>query len=309
MALNSGIQPLRSLLPSESEVPAEPNADFNGPIWHICNDRRLRREYDKAWGKFRPYADAHFAREFRMPEKLNQRVWEMYVCINLLRLRRSVASDSAGPDIRIHSWMDQKVGIECVAASQGNGRDAVKLPPDYAGVVDPYTNPDLRVLTVVAEKANKGIRWKESGVLAPDEAYVIAINAGDVELANIEFDLPRIFRLAFGFGRVGTSFVINSSRSDDRPHYPVREAAPKRSAAGDPVDVPARIFGPEKNTHISAVALSYSTYQHIADPIGPELTIVHNPYALVSLPRGLFGRSPEWIPRLTENGLECRRPK
>ena len=83
-----------------------------------------------------------------------------------------------GPDIQVDD-AGRKFWIEAVVASPGTGEDQVPELSLQEGVTwfrVPEEKIVLRYATVVREKYERFLDYRESGIVGPDDPYIIAVN-------------------------------------------------------------------------------------------------------------------------------------
>ena len=139
-----------------------------------------RREFmEQQWLRFEPLADNDFRTQ--LGANFPQRFWEFYLACTFIDEGFDVRSASAGPDVRI-TQDGRTVWVEAIAPTRGHGPDAV--PEIVNGVVTRVPNEQfiLRLSAAIMEKFNKYKQYRTNGTVGPDDPYVIAINAGLLQL-------------------------------------------------------------------------------------------------------------------------------
>ncbi len=107
----------------------------------------------------------------------------------------------------------------------------------------------------------------ESGVIAPTEPYIVAVNAGRFAGAIIESELPGIMRAVLGMGPLGAVPL-----PDGRTVFSFDD--PLRKASGE--QIPTLMFGDPYFAGVSAVVWSPVTVFNHLEPCGRELIWVFN---------------------------------
>lgn len=155
--------------------------------------------------------------------------------------------------------------------------------------------------------------------MAPDDAFVIAVNAGRVPLASLDGrEPPIVVRSVFPVGHRYLT-LDRSSREVVGSGWTHRPGITKKLAGlgvsgtpasqpGAPDIVPTTLFADDRHAGISAVLYSDAhAGWHAAEHggrWGDDFIVVHNPFAPCSsrLPRGFFPRGREFIAEDASDG-------
>lgn len=239
---------------------------------------------ERLWLETGPYLDQELPREARY--NFQQRFWEMYLThtllVNGVPLTRRDQREfrKKGPDLLS---ADGATWIEAVLASPGIGPDAVQDPEPGKASWVPHDAIKLRLLNALDEKQRKHDRYRESGIVQPDQRYVIAVGASAIRLAMLEQTIPRIVSSVLPFGPeqvhldreslevVGESFAYQPTVA---------------KLAGKPV--PTTLFQDSHSAPISALLYAWADEINRPSHPGSEFMVVHNPMATNPLPRGFF---------------------
>jgi len=167
---------------------------------------RSRNNCDELWRQFEPYAGEHFLAEF--PYRFHQRWFEMYLAVALLRAGLDIhCPDGGAPDVQVRRPGARTLWIEATAPTGGDDSNPdrvgpIPLPepggPPVAGYV-PTGRITMRVSGAFHEKSKQLKRYRESGVVGPEDETLIAINVALVPHGAYdaeEYGLAAIF----GFG-------------------------------------------------------------------------------------------------------------
>lgn len=169
------------------------------------------REYiENTWNAYKKFCgDSDF--QIQASRDFKSAVWHLHVAKVLIDLDLSlIKTASVGPDIGIIS-NGRKVWFECIATTNGDGVDAVpKSPegriysPDDDGII-------LRHTHAIHEKWKKYLAWIHSGIVAPEDPYIICLDTGEVdESAFVSHPvITYLERSVFGFGEEQTHIRSN----------------------------------------------------------------------------------------------------
>jgi len=227
--------------------------------------------------------------------QLHRRWWEMFVAELLIqqqidlvpRNRWNPEWGNAGPDFLAVAG-HHKIWIECVAPDHGTGPDNVPTLPmgTSAGTV-PTDAIQLRLLAAIDTKRKQYVNHVNQGIIAPQDGYVIALNAHAVsELILADHWPPFIVRSLYGLGHEAVQFNFSTGKvvSRNLTRMPVI-----KKKVGTQIEADLFVTGRAKE--VSAVL--YSTidawyHQGTANPPG---LLVHNLTASAPLPN-------RWLPLL-----------
>jgi hypothetical protein len=261
---------------------------------------RCREYCDALWAAFYPYADVDFVQDF--PVHTHARFWEMYLGNALLDAgHHQLIAPKPGPDSGIE-LNGQRVWIEAVAATPGDAGkpDSVApLVPGPDGFISGYVPQDqivLRCSTAIHAKfPTQYDKHLKKGLIAPQDAYVIALNhsaAYDwVEVGEPPFALRAVLGL-------GAHFVTLDRETGNITGTGIqyRGSIPKSSGAL----VDTNLFLSPQSAPVSAIIASVT---NIGTPVnlqqgqhhqlGEDFHLVHNPHARNPLPQGFLMRGEE----------------
>ncbi len=152
------------------------------------------------WEKFAPFADRSFSQEFALNP--HQRFWEMYLGSRLLDIGFELqprASDK-GPDF--HLIIDNSnVWIEATAPSEGVGVDSVPTLMEHSRF-DPIPEEKiiLRFTNTISEKKGKLLQYQQDGTVQPDDAFLIGICGGRIQLIQFDAPMPSVIKSVYPIG-------------------------------------------------------------------------------------------------------------
>ncbi len=249
---------------------------------------RGRAFCEKLWALTSNYLDAD------LPDKatrqFHQCFWEMYLAGALLDMglplvpRSARQKPGAGPDLQVGS----NTWIEAIAVTSGSGPDAIVPPAINVASDVPDEQMKLRLIFGVDEKRRKFERYRQNGLVGPDDICIVALNAALVQPVHFEWHPPRIVRALMEFG--SPVLVLNRSNGQvvERTNY-YQGSVKKMSGSS----VSQGMFHDGTCSPISACL--YSVVGILADkhPLGCDFHMVHNATAAVPLRRGFIQRGFE----------------
>lgn len=266
------------------------------------------------WAKFKPYADAHFLEELRsgQPGKFQQRYWEMYLGNWLIeRGFKLLPPRAEGPDVAIQ-LPDRRVFFEAIAPGPGDGPDRVPdvepqpwTPGEKLEAREVPSGPIvLRWTSAFHVKAQKLREYLDSGIIAPTDSCVIAINS--CQLGVFGFDgistFPAAVEAVYPVGPQQVHFTVGQPEKTtvDLKHRPAVEKLNKSTVATTP-------FMNKEFAHVSAVLATHKDDAHMYCYPGRPLALVHNQHAAVPLAPKQIPVDVEYWAEPVEGGLRIRQ--
>lgn len=245
-------------------------------------------------------ANKHFAIELTSGNdaKFSQRVWEMVLARHLMDSGHSISSRPEGePDFRFESG-GRTIWVEAVSPEAGPDLSC-DLP--VSGSVVPHSERLLRWTSALAMKSGKGADYRRKMVVKPDDAYVIAIDGGQLGWHPLTHGasriLPYIAEASLAMGPL--AFRVN----EDTGRFlgtvvTVRSAVLNHNNAS----VPTAVFFDPSYSHVSAVIGCVPPKLAGSDL---PVQVVYNPLADVPLASGLFGNAAEeWTAKVVAKGTD-----
>lgn len=162
----------------------------------------------------------------------------------------------------------------------------------------------MRYTTAIAEKHRKLTAYRQGGIIADADAYVIAVNSYALSHCWAEPEVPRVLKAVFPIGAL--EFIFDRKTMQDLgTRHQFRPNVIK--ASGAPVST--EIFVNANYTGISAVLHSYAN-ACTHGPLGVDFILIHNPMAAQALPRSLFLDCREYVATPVGDGYElaCHLP-
>lgn len=235
-----------------------------------------------------PYcADNHFQQD--AVENPQQRWWEMYISWIFFKVSgfKNLPAKGEGPDFCIVLADGKKIWVEAIAAKAGAGGNEVTRPAlGQAGIL-PANKMVLRVTSAFADKVKKVEKYIAQGIVAPEDAVIIAINTGEMRDSDLADQYPPLaVRALLGVGsaayRVSVHLGDATLKSDD-----VEVVFPEQTTVNKNEDIQISTEGLLNNPAISGVITST---RHFVDMIesGKDLKILLNPKARNPLSKDLF---------------------
>ncbi|RJT30820.1 hypothetical protein D3227_29930 [Mesorhizobium waimense] len=245
-------------------------------------------------------ANKHFAMELTSGDgaKFAQRVWEMLLARHLAACGHNITSRPEGqPDFRFEHG-GRAIWVE--ATSPEPGPDLPRGLP-FTGSIVPHSQRLLRWTAALAAKSKKGVEYRRKNVVKPDDAYVIAIDGGQLGWHPLTHGasqmLPYVAEASLAIGPLAFRVDEETGRFLGTM-VTVMPATFNHNNAS----VPTAVFFDPNYSHISA--LIGCVPPEVAVPKLP-VQIVYNPLADVTLAPGLFGNAAEeWTAKVVARGAD-----
>lgn len=248
-------------------------------------EQELRAILEGMWATYEPYADPDFRQGFA--RDMDGRFWEMYLGCTLLDAGRTLLPvverrrEGGQPDLCVVDD-GRRVWIEAVAPDEGApGPDQVvrPVPLNEGGSLFavPIRQAQLRTSSAFWTKAKKIGGYIEQGVIAPEDARIIAISASRFGVYVAERPLPLIMTTLFP---IGDAFITIDRDTGDVLEEGFHDA-PLIHRERNPI--PRTAFLDERFADISGVIWSRVGLGNLSRQVRP-ITYVHNPLAQVPLP-------------------------
>jgi hypothetical protein len=231
------------------------------------------------WLKYQPYADKHFRQELKENEqKFNQRIWEMKIACDLLDAKHSLmyVQFGKGPDICIDHY-NTKIWVECVCPDVGD-----LYPNAVPGLAyEPLTDEDtgkpigniagwssvevgrqikLRYLSAIRDKKTMIQQYINSGIVAPNEPVILAINSANITHEPVGGEFPLVMGLCYGLGDQQITFQLNpeTNISEYKGSSYTSELTISKYKNGDFVQqIDSAVFLIDNYAILSAIMFSY----------------------------------------------------
>lgn len=271
-----------------------------------ANSQLCRKYCDFLWERFRPYADKGFVQGFAV--QLHQRFWEMYLAVTLLEAGHTITAPKPGPDFGIiHGG--KRIWIEAVTATAGEpGRpDSIPAYELKEGGIEARRVPQaqivLRCTTAISAKFPKQYcQHVASGIIGPDDCYVVAVNHAEAYHWADVGTPPFILRAVLG---VGPLFVTMDKKTQEIVSQGAHSQGSVPKSSGKSVDT--ALFLSSESEPLSAVIGSVTTIgnpvhlQQAEHAMGQDFLLVRNPMARNCIPPDLLARGQQFDVSFSDN--------
>jgi len=264
-------------------------------------ETQIRLFMEDLWRKYKPYADKNFRQQIQID--LDSRFWEMYLACTLLDNSIPILNTGKGPDFLIKQNAG-RIWIEAIAPTSGADVNVDRVPEMKLGVASrvPDEQIILRYSSAIKEKYdNKYNKYVGDGVIASNDAYVIAINGCKIPSAIMELEVPRILKAVFPIGYkqikidTKTGIVIDTG-------YQFRNKIGRSLGS----EVRTDIFLNPKYSNLSGVPFPFSlaSVRKVPEKMGEDFVFIHNPLATNGIPKGFLKVGREYFPIEGDEGYK-----
>jgi len=250
----------------------------------------------------------HFVTEFTSGKKAVafQRAWEMMVARHLDALGYAITTAPHGPDFRFE-YDGRTYWVEAVSPEpMGVPEDFLESPKPGEFKIGnvPHEEVRRRWITAIKAKADKLTGYRAKGIVGDDDAYIIAVNGcqlGAFPIHHGVSQFPYAVEAVYPAGPIAVP--VNKETGAFGTPYVSNQWAIK-SAQGKPV--PTSMFVNERYADVSGIIAC--TSDRSEEPI-LSLDVVHNHFAKVPIPQGLFGEdADEWVPESDgKDGIDVKK--
>lgn len=256
---------------------------------------------EELWAVYYPYADPHFLTEIR--RDYYGRFWEMYLTCALLdhlpKYGYAVSCPKPGPDVLVERD-GRRIWIEAIVATDGDPAKPDSVVQERSGTI-PDVKITLRYTNAVATKHQKYLDYRNNGIIAAEDAYVIAVNGYPLSYKWSDPEIPRILKAVFPLGAFEV-VLDRKTREVTETRHQFRPSIQKTSG----VAVPTEIFVREEFRGISAVMHSYANAYMTKAPLGLDFLLVHNPLASSPVALGTIPATREYRAVPVDQGYELQ---
>lgn len=247
-------------------------------------EQQLRVTLQEMWTHYEPYADPDFRQGFA--RDVDGRFWEMYLGCTLLEAGRTLLPvadrkrEGGQPDLCVLEE-SRRIWIEAIAPDGGAaGPDRIVRPvPINEGgglIAAPIRQAQLRSSGAFWTKARKISRYIEQGVIAPEDARIVAISASRFGIYVPEHPLPLIMTTLFPIGEAFLTIDRDTGDVIEEGFH----VSPLIHRERNPI--PRSAFLDERFADISGVIWSRVGLGNLSRQVRP-ITYVHNPLAQAPL--------------------------
>ncbi len=267
------------------------------PIYARVRDRAKSQELEgrafieRIWSESAQYLDPDLAD--RAPSNgLVPSFWEIYLAHALKTYGIALVPRSKrnpklkGPDLFAES---PDVWLEAVAATPGEGPDALEWAEPFKGTNVPVDQFVLRLRTAIESKAEQLKRHTADEYVKASHATVVAVSGAMLPYRIDGQPIPYVVRAVLGVGNLILEFDRATMKSLGRSAE-YRDEVKKSSTASVKTDP----FLSDDYSHVSAVLYSPACWMMHPETTGAEFIIVHNPRATNPLPDGWLELGDEY---------------
>jgi len=250
------------------------------------DEERTRAFMEGLWHKYKPYADKNFKQQIQAD--FDSRFWEMYLTCTLLDNSIPILKVNPGPDILVQHATG-RIWIEAIAPTSGSEETLDHIPtmrPSVDAIVVPEDQIVLRYRGAIEDKYKRYQEYREDGIIAAADTYVIAVSSCKIKLAIMETETPRIVKAVLPIERVWVESILGWYEDS------CRRGEIKR-ASGAPVRTDVFLNPEYKN--ISAVLYSHTDASNRPLTMGNDFILIHNPLATNRLPEGFLKVGREYV--------------
>ena len=189
----------------------------------------VRQMLETLWSEYRPYADSQFPTKFAV--ETEQRFWEMYLTCYLLEHGKHVIprddprTKGKGdcPDIAINDG-SRIVWVESVAPTSGDPNNRNSVPPLATNSPEDEefsahtVNPELIVLRVTSalkDKREQIAKYREQGLIHPNDLSIIAISGGAIDTSFLVDDIIEAAQAVYPIGNQYVTVNVASGEPVD----------------------------------------------------------------------------------------------
>lgn len=232
-------------------------------------------------------ADNHFQQD--AVENPQQRWWEMYLSWVLFKIAgfKGQPVQGEGPDFCVLLPNGKKMWVEAIAAKVGTGQNEVTRPPSGQAGTLPTEKIVLRVTSAFADKVKKIEKYISQGIIAAEDAVVIAINTGEMRDSDLADQYPPLaVRALLGIGnaafKVSVHLGDSNLKTDDVEMIFPEQPTVKKNEHTE--------ISTEGFLNSPAISGVFTSTRHLVDMIdsGKDLKILLNPKARNQLSKDLF---------------------
>jgi hypothetical protein len=250
--------------------------------------RKARENCEQLWKMYEPYADPEFRVEFR--NNFDARYWEMYLTTFLMGEGYAVRCPKPGPDVGI-DFEGRRIWFEATSPTRGADDAPDQVPAQKVIALGeepvmqdvPNEKMVLRYLNSISVKyKDQFAGWLEQKIVAPEDAFVIAINPRRLGHEIADTDPPRILQAAFTLGSPYIAIDRETSKAVGAG-YQFRDTIKKALGA----KVSTGVFHQSEYAGLSGLLCSRVDVVNQPEQMGTDFQLVPNPWAKVPLPQKL----------------------
>ena len=239
-----------------------------------------KEKVDKIWQKYKPYANEHFLKEYKLNGNFHARTWEMYLGATLashgLNIKTSKKDD--WPDFIVNN----SIYIECTACQNAETEEKPDFVPSvkYNGTVQnvPEDKMIMRITSAIRAKHRDYNKHLEKGDIESNTPFILAVNSAALGYTQSGV-FPIIYKVLFGihhpvvyYKREGLSVKrVGFDITTRKQMYKYDE---KKKA---PIDL--NLFLTDKYKEISAIIFCSNNITNAPEKLGDDCLFIPNPHA------------------------------
>jgi len=255
--------------------------------------QNAKKQVEELYKLYGEYLDRDFPQ--KLAEDFNARYWELYLVASLKERNYKLYSkqNTQGPDILVQE-NNNKIFIEAVTVSEGDKKNKDKVPTmeTYGWVANDSIS--LRYLSSIKDKYDKYRCYLSQGVISNSDSFVIALNSCKIWQANMEDNVPLIFKTLTGIGDEVSVYDTNQKKEVNH-YYKKRKVIVRDNKS--PVNT--GIFLGCDYEGLSGIFYSNVNICNKPKRSGDDLIFIHNPYAKNKIPIGYFNFGIEYLKEWT----------
>lgn len=270
-------------------------------------EAEIKAGLEDLWAVYEPYADANFVTEFS--KQPDNRFWEMYLTVQLLRCRKKLLTrdelprcknGDKGPDVCVRKG-SRRIWIEAIAPSAGDAENISQVPDLIAAnaVLDAARRQvELRITSSLYTKLCAFEKYRQDEIIQDNDSCIVAISAAHFPLQAVPFGLPYAVSAVYPFGQ--EQFIIaNNDVRNARRSFAYAGHIERRNA--DPI--PRTAFQHDYFNNIAGLIWSRRS---IGSFLGQkhDLIFVHNQGAVKPIPRAWARWAEEYVAPRDRNVLQ-----
>lgn len=252
-----------------------------------------RERCTNMWEIYQRHADDQFVIEFA--KQTHARYWEMYLAMSLIDIGYDIECPKPGPDVGI-TFEGVKIWFEATCPGPGElgSFDYIGEPALGKAYTVPNEKIILRYLNSISTKMQQHQQWVNTGVVAKDDVFIIAINPKMIPFEHGDTAPPRILQTCYPVGN--PYLTINRDTGDViGSGYEFRKSVPKGQ---DQSQIPTGAF--EDFAALGGVLCSRNDAQNWSPRLGGDFQLALNPWASRPAPAAFKLRGTRFTARIED---------
>jgi hypothetical protein len=269
-----------------------PAADISYTNIRDAADKRMqavRKSCEEFWKVFKPFADREFRTEIK--SSFDARYWEMYLANALVTQGFKIDAPKPGPDLGIHH-NGVRIWFEATSPERGANDNPDQVPDiKFATAGEnlqfqdvPNESMLLRYLNSISEKRRQYTSWLQQGIVAPEDAFIIAINPRRLRHDFRDGDPPRILQAAYPIGSPYAALDPPSGKTLEAGYQFQDKIVRKKVVEGKEVEVATGVFLLPEYACVSGLLCSRVDAANQPPQVGADFQLVENYNAKAPMP-------------------------